>query len=350
MIHIFFDIKENPWGGGNQFLKALRRIYREQGLYAEELEQAKIVLVNSHHFGDIEDLQRLLCFMRNNPDATLIHRIDGPVTLIRGKDEGTDNLIFQFNELFAAGTIFQSQWCLEHCRSLGLKIENPYKIIFNAPDTNMFFPINRKKQHNKIRLVATSWSSNPRKGFKVYHWMDKNLDWNKYEMCFVGNSNIRFKNIIHLPPVDSKTLAGMLQQHDIFITASQSDPCSNSLIEALHCGLPALALRDGGHPEIIGEGGVLFSKVEDIPALLNQLSSDIKSYRKKISLPSLKEVAQSYIDFMMNIHEKNRNTDFSLEKAEQMLRAYKKYRKDNTHNIFRRIRIKFLNLFKKRRF
>jgi len=344
MIHIFLDIQESPWGGGNQFLKALRCIYRDQGLYAEELEQAKIVLVNSHHFGSIENLQRLFSFLQNNPDTTLIHRIDGPVTLIRGKDEGTDNLIFRFNELFAAGSIFQSQWCIEHCRSLGMKIDIPYQIIFNAPDPKIFYPAHDKKAHGKIRLMATSWSANPIKGFDVYHWMDENLDWDKYEMHFVGNSDIEFKNIIHTQPVDSKKLADLLRQHDIFVTASRADPCSNSLIEALHCGLPALALRDGGHPELIGEGGILFKKAEEIPALLEKFYVNIPDYQLKINLPSLDEVAQSYLDFMVGVHENADKTHFLREDIKSIISLYKKY---TTPSMMRRCVSGFCNIFQK---
>ena len=50
----------------------------------------------------------------------------------------------------------------------------------------------------------------------------------------------------------------LLRAHDVYLAASRDDPCSNALLEALACGLPAAFLRSGGHPELVGEGGIGF--------------------------------------------------------------------------------------------
>ena len=60
-----------------------------------------------------------------------------------------------------------------------------------------------------------------------------------YDYTFVGNVSERFERINHVPPVASEELADMLRDHDIYITGSKNDPCSNALIEALSCRLPA---------------------------------------------------------------------------------------------------------------
>ena len=157
---------------------------------------------------------------------------------MRGKDKILDKIILRFNQLIADGIIFQSNWCKEQNKKL-FGISSKYEtVIYNAPDNEIF---NRegKKEFNpdrKIKLIATSWSSNWRKGFGIYKFLDENLDFSKYEMTFVGNSPIEFKNIRWLKPVPSEKLARILKEHDIYITASQNDPCSNALIEALSCG------------------------------------------------------------------------------------------------------------------
>ena len=53
--------------------------------------------------------------------------------------------------------------------------------------------------------------------------------------------------------------------------ASRDDPCSNALLEALACGLPAAYLRSGGHPELVGEAGIGFDEPEELPAVLARL-------------------------------------------------------------------------------
>lgn len=347
MIHIFYNFQDGPWGGGNQFLKALRDILRAQKLYAETLEEARIVLVNSHHLGSVGDARRFFSFLKARPDVRVVHRIDGPVTLIRGMDEGTDSLIFRFNQLFAHRSIVQSHWCLDHCQRLGFSSDHPVKIIYNAPNPSLFYPEEGKtKPHHKVRLIATSWSANWRKGFAVYQWMDENLDWSRYEMSFIGNSPVEFENIKHIPPVESAKLGMHLRDHDIFVTASQTDPCSNSLIEALHCGLPALVLRDGGHPELVGDGGLVFDRAEEIPVLLDRLAGEWDIFRSRINLPSLNNVAESYSEFMLAGLDDKTDHMFSPEDGALFLRDYARYHKADTRGFLTRMVRKILQLFK----
>jgi glycosyltransferase involved in cell wall biosynthesis len=324
-IHIFLEIKDGPWGGGNQFLKALREGLRLEGAYAERFEDADVVLVNSHHFSTVDRLGALISFLDQRPDVRIVHRVDGPVTLIRNRDEGTDRLIFQFNRLFAQGSIFQSHWSLRHCEVLGMEIREPHTEIFNAPDPAIFHPPEQRPAREKLRLIATSWSPSPQKGSDVYQWMDRNLDWSRFEMRFVGNTAQAFQNIEHIPAVESSALARLLRDSDIFVTASRNDPCSNSLIEALHSGLPALARRDGGHPELVGRAGLLFETVEEIPALLEELAGNLASFRQQIALPSLAEVTQAYIDFAANVGAMGGSRRPGAGDAAAFVAAYRRY-------------------------
>lgn len=322
-IHVFLDIQDGPWGGGNQFLKALRAIWRKNGRYAESMEEADSVLVNSHHFESVENLEKLFSALRENPAMTVIHRIDGPVTFIRKSNDGTDDLIFEFNQLFADASILQSQWSVEKTGELGYDIKEPVSVIYNAPDPETFFPAKRKNgSDDKPRLIATSWSSNIRKGFDVYQWMDENLDWNRFDMTFVGNSDITFKNICHIPPVKSTELAELLRSHDIFVTASKADPCSNSLIEALHCGLPALVYDDGGHSELVGEGGEAFQNTREIPALLDKMAGQESSYAAKIKLPDISEVAAQYYEFISSVEVTDSGKEGNFDNFVKKYAAY----------------------------
>ena len=122
-------------------------------------------------------------------------------------------------------------------------------------------------------------------------------------MTFCGNSPYKFKNIRMVAPLPSNKLAEQLKQHDIYITASKNDPCSNSLIEALHCGLPAIALNDGGHPEIIGSGGLIFNKDTEIINYLNDIKNNYTSFQQKIILPTMEQVGMQYFMFMKNVYE-----------------------------------------------
>jgi len=101
-----------------------------------------------------------------------------------------------------------------------------------------------------------------------------------------------------IAPVASADLASELRQHDVYITASRNDPCSNSLLEALACGLPALFLNSGGHPEIAGQAGLPFEVPGEIPALLEQLVTNYGQYQAAIRVPEISQITGRYLDVM----------------------------------------------------
>ncbi len=302
-INIFLNIKSGPYGGGNQFLKALREYFIEKNIYAENVEDADVVLFNSHH-----EIKKLIKLKRKYPGKTFVHRIDGPVFLIRKDNVFLDKLIYKLNDKIADASIFQSDWSKKKNYELGLKSKKFETIILNAPNSEIFNNKNkiRFSKNRKTKIIATSWASNMSKGFETYKWLDENLDFSKYEMTFCGNSPVEFKNIKHIKPLPSNELAEQLKQHDIYITASKNDPCSNSLIEALHCGLPAVGLNDGGHPEIIGKSGLIFNKKEEIPDLIKKITSNHSLYTQNIDLPDMNKTGNRYYEFIKQIFENNK--------------------------------------------
>ena len=48
-IHIIMDFVDGPWGGGNQFLKALKGQFIKKNIYEENPNKCDIALFNSHH-------------------------------------------------------------------------------------------------------------------------------------------------------------------------------------------------------------------------------------------------------------------------------------------------------------
>lgn len=303
-IHILYPFKDGPWGGANQFLHALRKFFSEKKSYSKNAYQADIILFNLNPNSLVLLLSQIKQIKQKYAKKLLIVRIDGPVVLVRGKDLILDKCFFDFTKCFSDGVVYQSHWSKKNCFNLGMKKEYFDTVIINAPDPTIFNQSGRKpwSAGQKIRLIATSWSANWNKGFDVYQWLDENLDFSRYEMTFIGNSPIKFRNIHHIPPLPSRDLAKELKKNHIFITASKNDPCSNSLIEALHCGLPVMARNDGGHPEIVGGGGELFDRAEDIPHLIEKIVKEYERYQSRINLPSMEEVGKAYYDFMYSIY------------------------------------------------
>ena len=292
-VAVFHEFHRPPYGGGNQFLLALVGEFRRRGLAVEANRVSGATpacLYNSFNF----DFQRLRRFTRDS--VRMVHRVDGPIGLYRGFDDGTDRRITAINEL-ADATILQSQYSLDKHRELGLELRNP-AVIHNTVDPAIFHPPPQRAAHERIRVIATSWSDNPRKGADVLRWLDANLDFGTYELTFAGRTQETFARIHVVGPLASEQLADLLREQDVFLAASRDDPCSNALLEGLACGLPAVFLRSGGHPELVGDAGVGFDAAEEVPAALEGLKAELEQRRAAIRVPALSDVADRYLELL----------------------------------------------------
>ncbi len=306
-VHILFNFREGPWGGGNQFLKALRGQLQKRGRYVENPEDADVVIFNSYPFRAERFFLELYRLKRQFPEKVIVYRLDGPISLIRGKDRVLDKVIALFAKVFVDGVVYQSDWSREQNKTL-FRVSAPHEVtVYNAPDGVLFYPTDDRPVGEKVRLIATSWSANPRKGFDVYRYLDEHLDFDQFDMTFVGNSPIEFKNITSLKPVSSQELGALLREHDIFITASKTDPCSNSLIEALASGLPAVVLNDGGHPELVAHGGEVFDLPHEAIEKVELVAKKLDHYRAQLPEYSIEKAADAYAEFAQEIVDRLRD-------------------------------------------
>jgi glycosyltransferase involved in cell wall biosynthesis len=298
-IAIVHQFHRPPYGGGNQFLLALRGELRRRGyeVGANRVgSRTRACLFNSFNFRDGQ--LRPLEGMRGGR----IHRVDGPVGTYRGTDDTVDRRISALNLRYADATVFQSRYSQDAHAALGLSFRAPLAIP-NAVDPELFHRTGRVTWDpgRRIRLISTSWSDNPNKGFATYKWLDENLDFRRYEYTFVGRSPLRFDRARMIAPVASREMGELLRQHDVYVTASLHEACSNGLLEALACGLPALYVESGSNAELVAEGGLGFAsqaRGPDIVDVLERLVAEYESRQERISTASLAEVADRYLAVM----------------------------------------------------
>jgi glycosyltransferase involved in cell wall biosynthesis len=292
-LALFHEFEPAPAGGGHQFLRALVGELAGRGLEVETNRISggtRACLFNSFNF----DFARLRRFAR--AECWMVHRVDGPIGVYRGFDDGTDARIAEINSRLADATILQSRYSLAKHAELGIELRSPV-VITNTVDPAIFHPPGGREPvaGRPLRVAASSWSQNPRKGADVLAWLDDNLDPSLATVTFVGQPAQRYRRIRHIGPLDSHGVAQLLREHDVYLAASRDDPCSNALLEALACGLPTAYLASGGHPELVGDGGVPFDSPEEVPDALVHLASDLDGYRSRISVPSLASVADAYL-------------------------------------------------------
>lgn len=293
IVHRF---RPAPYGGSNQFLTALRNELKTRGLRVSDgsIGRATRACLLHSYLVDADAFRREL-----RPGLRVVHRVDGPIALYRGLDDGSDGKIVEINEALADATIFQSQYSLEAHRELGLELRNPV-VISNAPDPQIFSPPDEREpvEGRRLRLVATSWSDNPRKGGETIAQLARTLDRERFELTFVGRPGVELEGATVVPPAPSKDLADILRSQDAYVMASRNEACSNALLEALASGLPALYVRSGSNAELVGDAGLGFDDAKELPDLLERLASEIDRLRAAILVPRLEDVADRYLDVL----------------------------------------------------
>ncbi len=93
----------------------------------------------------------------------------------------------------------------------------------------------------------------------------------------IANSG-RAADIVLQPPVPESQLPALFDGHDIYLFPSLYEPFSLTLIHALALGIPTIASRVGGNPEIVADGqsGLLFAKGDaaGLAAAVRRLAQD----------------------------------------------------------------------------
>lgn len=299
-MKIFVALKttNEPSGGGNQFIRALKKEFGERDALSSVPSLADVILFNSHHHP--EDIMLL---KEHFPEKIFIHRVDGPMRLYNKPSDQRDDIVYFLNDKIADGTVFQSNYSRDRNFEAGISKEKPNTVIVNAVPHDVFYRPKtfRDRSATKIRLISTSFSTNVRKGFKAYKFLDENLDFDKFEYTFLGNSPVEFDNIQMKGCLKTEELASQLREHDVFITASENDPCSNSLIEALSCGLPVVALDSGGHPELVLSGGTLYKEKQNLLAKIEETCYNIEEYRENIITKNIDAAANEYLSFFKEV-------------------------------------------------
>ncbi len=187
-------------------------------------------------------------------------------------------------------------------KELALKTYNrDIDIIYNGVDVNEFKP--SKKDNKKIRLISTGRLIE-RKG---YGFLIDALG--EEELVLIGEGNLEKElkekakglDVKFLGRLGKKELIKELQKSDVFVLPSLNEGMSNSVLEAMACGLPVIVTDVGGSKELVDGNGFIIEKgsVESIKEILNEIKKRdlIKMGNKSREIAekmSWKNVAERY--------------------------------------------------------
>lgn len=302
-ICVLFDTVDGAAGGGNQFLKAL---IAELGRLGHEVTTrptrvTEVVLVNGFNYGpgrhlNVQEMARLRQTGRmglsgrfaqlrdyrtkRRRGPVLVHRVDGVPRLTRGVVTRADHVQPAVNSL-ADHTVFQTDFCRTSFTRHGGRQPARWCVINNAVDPRIFFPghVARVRSDKVLRLVATSWSTSPSKGFAALASISRLPG---VELAFAGNwcPDVDPADTTLVGVLRSEKLADLLRASDAMVHAAVNEPCSNSIVEALACGLPVLYQDSGGNRELAGDYGVPLTP--DYSGAVSALAKQWTAIREKV--------------------------------------------------------------------
>lgn len=251
-MKIFINRKpiEGPWGGGNNFVKALYEHLPKNGFQIIENKDLtktlpdKIFLQSPKPDG--------VCRFSIN-DAIKIKSIKPEVEIILRVNEcdarkntiGVDNL-WQECSKYVDKTIFVSNWMKDYFITKGWHCNKNF-VLYNGVNLNHFKKVEKIK-NGKVNLVTHHWSNNSLKGFDIYNRIDEFVGQHsdKYTFTYIGREQGTFKNTRVISPLFGEKLGEELGKYDVYISASNFDPGPNHVLESIACGLPTIVRSTGG--------------------------------------------------------------------------------------------------------
>jgi glycosyltransferase involved in cell wall biosynthesis len=250
-------VVNGPWGGGNAFVKALRQALPAHGhevveSLAQEPDAVVVVGLDEDAMGiDMVDVVR---HASSRPRCRVIIRLNECDA--RKGTQGIDLALLRASA-YCHELVFVSQWLRDHLlgrwASFGQAVQPDVlgrmvtcaRVVHNGVDRSVFKGPAGVEERNRIAVVAHHWSDNPLKGRDVYEALDRMPG---VELTYIGRHRCDFRNprTRVVPPCHGEELARALRAHSVYVTGTRFDPGPNHVLEALACGLPVWAHRDGG--------------------------------------------------------------------------------------------------------
>jgi glycosyltransferase involved in cell wall biosynthesis len=251
LMRICLPIADAPQGGMHAFFRNFRAYLAGIGAdVTDDLEsEYDALVVNSWVIG----YRPVARAKRARPALRVLHRIDGAASLY-GRD-GTADTRQALVNLLADVTVFQSAWGRGATFGRGIiGLDGP--VIHNPVDTGRFRPDGeRVPLPGRVRVAHVAFSTNARKGAAAIWTLARRRPDLQFIMVGRYEGAPALDNLTFLGYAGWERLPAVLRACDVFLTFSENETCSNSVLEALATGLPVLYRSSGGTGELVGPCG-----------------------------------------------------------------------------------------------
>ena len=313
-----------PWGGGNNFVRAFRDCLPALGHeLVESLSQEPdvVLLVGVDADGMGVDAWSALKHRQRHSKCKVVLRLND-CDARKGTTGVDEELWHAANQ--CDSIVFVSQWLRDHLLASWSSIpeERRYAyarwtphgvmgrahVIHNGVDKTLFHGPAGAEERNRLTVVTHHWSDNPLKGSDVYETLDSLFS---VEFKYIGRHRCMFKSprTRVVPPCHGEELARELRTNSVYVTGTRWDPGPNHLLEALACGLPVWAHKDGGGAvEFAGEDHT-FDDLQQLKEMFSMGSGHTDRGRRRHTPNTYKPMAwpeciERYVAVLEETHSK----------------------------------------------
>lgn len=295
------EVIEGPFGGGNNFVRAIFEHAPKLGIYVgSRLNQKYDVAFLMDPRPDettgigIDEVRRFKLFQ---PSVKIVQRVNECDA--RKQTTGVDQMLLQAAASNDA-TIFVSAWMQDYFKRRNWPCAKQ-SVIYNGVDSKIFKPrpasISTADKAIK-RIVTHHWSDNAYKGSDVHKWLDdfvsKNAD---FEYTYVGRTQDTLPNTKMVDPLFGAALGDELRRHNVYVTGTVCDPGPNHCIEAIASGLPTFAhVRGGGAVEFV-DSNHTYDTVEQLEQILRKTDYEPNS----VKFGSWEECVLQYLNVIKGV-------------------------------------------------
>jgi glycosyltransferase involved in cell wall biosynthesis len=174
-----------------------------------------------------------------------------------------------FSKLSPITFVGLSRWMADLARSSPLLKGHEVVQLPNPIDTNTFKPVDKRMARELLGLPqdrslvlfgAVNATADPRKGFELLQKSLLQIPWGDVELVIFGSSQPSDPPKLGHPMhymgrmSDDITLCLLYNAADVTVVPSLQENLSNTIIESLSCGTPAVAFDIGGNPDMIVHG------------------------------------------------------------------------------------------------
>lgn len=276
-MRVCIPIGFKPEGGGQYFLQQFRAFLDAHGHSSTSRVADRYDVLFTNHW--LVPLRVILKAIRHNRHVRIIQRIDGSATDY-GRVGDADQRQHEVNRL-ADLTIFQSEYCRWSTREKFPVILQDGPVIHNPVDLRRFTPDGPRMDCSEgTRIVAVSWSTNPRKGASSIVEVARRHPHVHFYLCGRFADAPDLPNLQKLGVLERDRLPVVLRSCHALLTFSENEACPNHVLESLASGLPVLYFDSGAMREVIGECGLVVT-VETFGAQLRQMAGDWSAWSRR---------------------------------------------------------------------